>query len=322
MMARAGHNRGRTLVSATAVLALLMTLTGLVRPNRLSDPRAELATTINAILDDPRLEGALVGVVVADAETGERLYARAADQRQLPASNMKLFTSAAALEVLGPDHRFTTTVASTGVLRRGILSSDLYLRGTGDPTLRAADLQQLANAVAEAGIRVVTGDLVIDDTFFDAVPLGTEWGWDDEPLRTAAQVTSVPVTPTGELDPGSLAVIVRPAATVGAAPTVTTDPPTGRVVIINRATTGAAGSATTLSVTREHGTNHIVITGSTPLGGAEVRRYTSLEHPSEVTADVFRTALTQAGVRVIGDTVTGVATPPDVTVYATRESVP
>jgi len=77
-----------------------------------------LATRIDEILDDPRYDGSRVSVVVRSADTGEQLYSRDADSRLLPASNTKLFTSAAAMDLLGTDYRFRTTVLTERCYRR------------------------------------------------------------------------------------------------------------------------------------------------------------------------------------------------------------
>ena len=143
---------------------------------------------LDEILADPRLDGAHVGVVVRDPVSGEVLYSRQARQRVTPASNAKLLTSAAALEALGPDHRFRTEVLAAGEQVGSVLRGDLYLRGTGDPTMLAADYDALAEQVADAGIRAVQGRLLADDSFFDDVPLGTGWMWDDEPYYYAAPI--------------------------------------------------------------------------------------------------------------------------------------
>ena len=114
-------------------------------------PAADLATPASAQTDDaltrdldaittsPALAGADVGLVVRHADTGALVYSRESDERGQPASNGKLISSATALDILGPDHRFRTTAAASGRHRAGVLAGDLHLRGTGDPTMLAAD---------------------------------------------------------------------------------------------------------------------------------------------------------------------------------------
>ena len=84
-----------------------------------------------------------------------------------PASNMKLLTTAAALEVLGKDYRFNTSLYTTGKLSNGVLKGDVYLKGQGDPTLSIEDLQQFAEELKAQGIHKIDGRIVGDDKWFD-----------------------------------------------------------------------------------------------------------------------------------------------------------
>lgn len=280
-----------------------------------------LAATLDTILADPRLSGSLAAVVVRDTTTGETLYDRNGDRRLLPASNTKLLTSAAAMEILGPEYRFTTDVRAAGPQHGATLVGDLYLRGTGDPTMLAADYDALAAQVAASGVRIVTGDLVADDTWFDQVRLGLDWAWDDEPYYYAAQVSALSVAPDTDYDAGTVIVTVRPGASAGARPVVTTTPETRYVTIDNRATTVASGGADTMAIEREHGTNRIVITGTVPTNGSATSDWVSVWEPTGYAADVFRRALERHGVRVIGDTRVGVATPATARVITSHRSM-
>ncbi|WP_255543912.1 D-alanyl-D-alanine carboxypeptidase [Micromonospora sp. ATA51] len=104
-----------------AVLALIATAATAGAPTATAEAptpaQTRLNATIDAVLADSRLAGAQAGVVVLDTTTGQTLYQRNGDHRLVPASNTKLLTSTAALELLGPGHRFTTDVAGTGVRR-------------------------------------------------------------------------------------------------------------------------------------------------------------------------------------------------------------
>ena len=89
---------------------------------------------INAIVNDPASQPALWSVYVADARTGEVVYTHDAGMTMLPASTMKLFTAATALDALGADYRYTTDLRFKGVREGGVLDGDLVLRGSGDPS--------------------------------------------------------------------------------------------------------------------------------------------------------------------------------------------
>jgi D-alanyl-D-alanine carboxypeptidase/D-alanyl-D-alanine-endopeptidase (penicillin-binding protein 4) len=308
--------RSRLLGLLTLLASLLLVLG--VEPVVAQD-RGALAADLDAILALPNLEGADVGLVVRTLD-GETVYRRASDGRQQPASNTKLVTSVAALDVLGPDYRFSTTAHTTGRRHGPVLDGDLYLRGTGDPTMLAADYDALARQVAASGLKVVRGKLVADDTWFDDVRLGASWAWDDEPYSYSAQVSALTASPDTDYDAGSIIVRVAPGADGTAV--VTTEPPTDYVTIANTAVTGAAGSANTINVDRVHGANTITVTGSIPQGGAVTNRWMAVWEPTGYAAALFRAALSRHGVRVLGTTTRGAVPAQAATVVAERRSMP
>ncbi|MEU6303939.1 D-alanyl-D-alanine carboxypeptidase/D-alanyl-D-alanine endopeptidase [Streptomyces chartreusis] len=284
--------------------------------------RTGLPEAVEKILGDPRMEGGVAGVVIADAASGELLYQHLPATRLMPASNTKLATSAAAMEVLGPDHRFGTDVLATGRQSGSRLKGDLYLRGTGDPTLLAADYDGLAERIAAAGITRVDGRLVADDTRFDDRRLGRSWAADDESSYYSAQISALGVAPDTDYDTGTVIVTVRPGAAAGDEPVVTVTPDTDYVDIEVDADTVAAGGANDLTVEREHGTNTVVVSGTTPVGGAGAKEWVTVWEPTGYAAAVFRDALAQHGVKVAGPTRTGLATPATARRLASHDSMP
>ncbi len=281
----------------------------------------QLAADLDQILTDPRLRGGQASVIVLRAETGEVLYQHDADRRLMPASNEKLFTSVAALDILGPDHTFATTVATQGHQVGNELRGDLYLRGTGDPTMLAEDYAQLAEQVASTGVCVVTGRVVADDTWFDDVRLGNDWAWDDEPFYYAAPVSALTVAPDTDYDAGTVIVEVRPGAAVGEPTRIDLVPATRQVTIVNRATTAAAGAGDRISIERQHGNNLIAVTGTLATDEELSRDWASVSDPTAYAADVFLSALQARGVRVARRTARG-ATPADARTIAEHRSQP
>ncbi|GAA2290187.1 D-alanyl-D-alanine carboxypeptidase/D-alanyl-D-alanine-endopeptidase [Streptomyces kunmingensis] len=280
-----------------------------------------LSEAIDSILGDPRMEGGAASVVVADAATGETLYQHNQTGRLMPASNTKLATSAAAMELLGPDHRFTTDVLAAGRVRGGVLDGDLYLRGTGDPTTLAADYDKLAAEVAAAGVKRVGGRLVADDTRFDDRRQGDTWGADDESSYYAAQISALSVAPDTDYDTGTVIVEVAPGKKAGAGPVVRVTPKTHYVHLDVRASTVAAGGEDTVAVERQHGTNTITVSGTVPLGGDTTKEWVTVWEPTGYAAAVFRDALAAHGVRVSGATKTGRATPAGARQLASHDSM-
>src|SRR3979411_107844 len=141
---------------------------------------ARFAARAEALLGTTPTNKGEGGLLIADAESGETLYEQNADKYFVPASNMKLFTTALALDKLGPEFRFHTTLESTGVITpEGELSADLVLVGRGDPNLSNRKfpfnlkeefdgppekiLEKLADALVAKGVKSLSGDVVGDD---------------------------------------------------------------------------------------------------------------------------------------------------------------
>jgi serine-type D-Ala-D-Ala carboxypeptidase/endopeptidase (penicillin-binding protein 4) len=141
----------------------------------LSDLKSEPAAPLPAPVRAPdwrtaaavvaaRPPGTAVGYLLIDLESGQVLAELNPDLPLIPASTVKLATAVAALDVLGPEHRFRTELLADGVVEDGVLHGDLILRGGGDPFLDLADLLGLAVRLRNSGIRTVDGRFLIDDT--------------------------------------------------------------------------------------------------------------------------------------------------------------
>ena len=108
-----------------------------------------------------------LGLYIRSVSTAQTLYSHNAATKRIPASNVKLFTAAAALARLGPDYRFATDFYAMGKVRGGVLRGDLYLKGYGDPLFVHEKMRDFVRRFKLRGVRRIEGDLVADDTFFD-----------------------------------------------------------------------------------------------------------------------------------------------------------
>lgn len=135
-----------------------------------------LRATLDGILVRSQMAGAGSAVEVWDLDTGKRLYARNAHVPLTPASNEKLVTSAAALDLWGPDKRFRTEIYVTAPPDAdGVVCGDVVLKGYGDPTLASSEFARFAAALRAAGVRRVKGRVAGDESHFDT--LRTVSGW-------------------------------------------------------------------------------------------------------------------------------------------------
>lgn len=108
-----------------------------------------------------------IGVTVKSLDSGETLYAHNPEKRFIPASGMKLVTMGASLHYLGPNYRFETRFLIDGSLEDGIVQANLYIHGSGDPSLTRHEMDYIVRALAKAGLREIRGNIVLDDSFFD-----------------------------------------------------------------------------------------------------------------------------------------------------------
>lgn len=158
-------------------------------------PVCVYAKPLNAVLDPiiaHRLPNADVGVVVADAKTGKILYDHRGFHAFTPASNAKLLTTTAALLALGPDFRFKTSAwIKKSALKKGRLTSNVWLKFTGDPSFTVSKLNQLISKLKAHGINTIDGNIVIDDSAFKAPNYAPGWVQDDIAWYYAAPITSV-----------------------------------------------------------------------------------------------------------------------------------
>jgi serine-type D-Ala-D-Ala carboxypeptidase/endopeptidase (penicillin-binding protein 4) len=113
--------------------------------------------------------GAASSAYVVDLDTGQELYARAPDVARMPASVNKLYTTSAALLLYGAEGQLTTEVLGATEMVDGVVDSNLYLRGGGDPSFSRAEARGLARVLAGSGLAEVTGRVVGDESRFDAL---------------------------------------------------------------------------------------------------------------------------------------------------------
>ncbi|WP_051967268.1 D-alanyl-D-alanine carboxypeptidase/D-alanyl-D-alanine endopeptidase [Kitasatospora mediocidica] len=311
----------RRLAGPLAAVLVALLLTGSGAPPRAPSPADALSADLDRLLADPRLSGAEVSALVTDAATGEVLYQHAPGALLLPASTLKTVTAAAALDLLGQDHRFTTQVLAAGPRTGATLGGDLVLRGGGDPSLLPADLEALAGQVADAGITEVSGAVLADASRYDDVPLGASWAWDDQAAYYSPQISALTLTTDGDDDVGTVRLALTPDASPGGPAAVRVIPPEAPVRVTGRVDTGAAGSDTTVQADRRPGGNEIVLSGSLPAGSAETDAWVAVDGPARLAATVFAAALARHGVAVRGGLREGPA-PADAVALAAHDSAP
>ncbi|SDL09258.1 D-alanyl-D-alanine carboxypeptidase / D-alanyl-D-alanine-endopeptidase (penicillin-binding protein 4) [Glycomyces sambucus] len=289
----------RTLISGAAAVtaagAMIIAATTVAQAEETGNEA--LAAAIDAILQDPKVTDSQASIIVKDAATGEVVYDHHGNQRAIPASNNKLSTVAGALEVLGEDFTFTTDVVADAPVD-GTVSGDLYLRGSGDPSMLAADYRSLADQLVEAGVTTVDGDLVADDTAFDAARHGDVWSWSDVMSSAGAEISALTIGSGSDHLAGTVRVYVRPGATAGSPAVIETVPETDYVTVESTATTG---TSTNVQFSRDEHANTIRVSGTVAAGSSGTYGTRAVIDPTGLAADVFADALDAAGIDLLGD---------------------
>ena len=263
---------------------------------------AELQTRVAEIARQPALEPGFFAVKIVSLDSGLVIYEQSANKFTRPASNMKLYTVAAALDRLTPDYHFMTSVYAKEKPEDGKIKGDLIVYGRGDPSLAARfndgdyfkGINDLADRIVTAGVKRVKGDLVGDESWFNGAPLGSGWEWDDLQWSYGAPVSALTV------NDNAIDLTVKPAERVGMPVVITSGPPATFMTIANRAITGPRGSKSDLNIYRGVGANAIEITGSLPLGDNGFSGGVAIPDPALAFVTMLREALVKRGVKIDG----------------------
>jgi D-alanyl-D-alanine carboxypeptidase/D-alanyl-D-alanine-endopeptidase (penicillin-binding protein 4) len=272
---------------------------------------AKFATSAEALLGTPPTSKGEWGILIVDAGSGETLYEQNADKYFVPASNMKLFTTALALAKLGPEYRFRTTLETRGPISSdGELNGDLALVGRGDPNLsnrkfpyelkeefdgpQEKALVELADALAAKGVKGISGDVIGDDSYFARERYPNGWEIDDMVWEYGAAISAIVV------DDNTVALTLIPGEQAGASVQAAVSPATPDFTVENEVITSAADVKSDLTLTREPGANLVVVKGTLPAKSTPRKLVLAIEEPAQHAAVLLKRMLEERGIRVDG----------------------
>ena len=256
---------------------------------------AAIRNAIGTILADDRLPQTYWGVYVQNLRSGEVIYSQNADKNFMPASNLKLLTTATALDALGPTHRYVTRLYFDGTARDSTLRGDLIVRGSGDPSfgsqLSGTDpLLSWARELKALGVARIEGRIIGDDDAMDDLPYAD--GWDINYIATEDWAQSA-----GGLTYADNLVTLNVAGTrAGQAATVTPEPG-GYVDVRNDLTTRGRRGYNPIRIRRTVGTNQIALEGAVSAGYAGAARV-PIQDPTAFTLHAFADRLRATGITV------------------------
>ncbi len=270
---------------------------------------------LNQFLSEPALEGALVGVIVqTNNEPTQTLFAVNEANRFIPASNAKLFTSAIALEKLGENFTFTTPILSDGQIDGETLKGNLYLKGSGDPSLSRDRLHELAKVLASKGIKFIKGDIVVDVSAFKSNRWGAGWSWDYLHFGYAPEIWAI------ALDRNSITLQVAPAPKEGQPAQISANPPTDWLIIENQIRTVKNGQPF-WSIAREPWERVVHLWGQIPINAQPEIVRISVPSVPQYVGENFRSALQELNIGVSGQVKVGL-TPQNAELIAETKSQP
>jgi D-alanyl-D-alanine carboxypeptidase/D-alanyl-D-alanine-endopeptidase (penicillin-binding protein 4) len=241
-----------------------------------------------------------VGIHVVDAHTGTTLYGRNADKAYRAASNTKILTAAAALELLGLGYEFETVLLAGGPVQGGELRGDLILRGGGDPTIGGRyedeDAEQVfrrwANVLRARGIRSVSGGVVVDDRFFDRQTRHPDW------TRYSTWKWHYTTVGAAAINDNCVTVRVSPGPAVGKPAVVRLIPAATPVQPLDVCKTSSKKHS--IWFDREAGSDVVKIGGYCRAGTEGYEGLVSVPDPARYTAVVLRAVLVDEGISVKG----------------------
>lgn len=247
---------------------------------------AQNNNTLDALIKNSKIPDTSLGVWIKGPD---RSYSHNGDKKFVPASLSKIPTAGAALDLLGLQHKYITSVFYTGKIEGTDLNGDLYLRGGGDPGLVSENYWNIVNEIKRSGIRKITGKIYVDDSLFDNDRYSQG--------RQTKRVDRAYDAPVGALsfNWNSVNIFVRPDNQVNEPARVFLDPENEYVKLVNKCKTGRK---TNIQVDRETkgGKDTIIVSGTIDLNDKEKVVYKSITNPELWAGYNFKAFLNRDGI--------------------------
>ncbi len=268
---------------------------------RAISPSGHLSKQLDAIAHKNGFYSEDLGLSVRSVKTGEVLYELNARKKFIPASNVKLITTAAAMEILKPEFRYRTVLSANGIVEASTLKGSLVIKGSGDPTLGsryfaagATVFHDWADALLKLGIRKIDGAVLVDNSCFQGLSLERDWSTEEDVFCYSPEINafsygdncaSVLIVPGVELDAQALTHVM---------------PMTEEVIIVNKVSTDRKGGLPRIRLKRLGYPNVLEISGTLPLGGEALELPVAVRSAHFFGASLFLDVLRASGITVTG----------------------
>ncbi|MCP0913978.1 MULTISPECIES: D-alanyl-D-alanine carboxypeptidase/D-alanyl-D-alanine endopeptidase [Legionella] len=276
------------------------------------------ATTLKRTVDhlinqvDPSIN---MGVSIIDLNTGENLYQRNATRLFIPASNMKLFSDAAALMVLGPDYRFKTQLSTNAtLLENGTLKGSVFLHLPGDPSFMQDHLSDLLLKLSEWGVKRIQGDVVLVSNHRFVASHAPGWVVQDFKYGYGAPIAPV------VLDENRLTITINPAHQAGKPALVEISDHSANLLINNQVETKPQTKGCGIGFSMDED-NRLTVRGCVGVGQWAVQQRIAITNPLRYTQESIKSQLTDLQIGLDGQVLLGNA-PPGTLLLASHDSKP
>ncbi len=288
-----------TVRTTLILLALTFTYTSAIAGQKHNKPKpktrtSEITAKIDSLLSDPVLSSCFLGLKIISLDNGSVLYSKNSNKLFHPASNMKIVTTASAINALKTDYLFRTGLSSNSKIDNGVLQGDLLIEATGDPMLKTENIDSLIAQLSNKGITSIKGNLIADTSLFDGLYWGSGWMWDDEPEAFEAFITPLTV------NANSIMFKFKGGKKQGDSVSYEMTPKVDFYKLTNEAITSSDTMLPKAKITRPSRVNSFTITGRVSPSDTNQSYEVSVWQPEWYFLNLFKDRLEAKGISLLG----------------------